>query len=71
MIAAVLDEGALEPGVAPQVLAPIELGANDVDNGDPADVVGDVRRHHTDPEQQSVGVDEPELFALRIFLPPS
>jgi hypothetical protein len=44
MVPAVFHEGAFEPGVTPQVTEPVELGAHDVDHGDPTDVVRYRRR---------------------------
>ena len=44
MMPAVLDEGAFEPGIAPKVTEPVDLVPDDVDDGDPTDVVRHRRR---------------------------
>ena len=62
VMAAVFDEAVFEPGVAPQVAEPVELGAHEVDDGDPADGVGG---QHAHLQQQPVGVHDPELSAFR------
>jgi len=63
VVTAMGDEGVLEPGVAPQVTEPGDLVADDVDDIDPAGVVGHRSGEHPDTDEQSVGVDQSERFA--------
>ena len=63
MMATVLDEGALESRVAPQLGEASGALAGTVRHGDSADVVRDARRHDDDRDQQPQRVDDPEGLA--------
>ena len=63
MVAAVLDEGALEPRVAPELREASGALSSTVGHGDPADVVRRARRHDDHGHEESEGVDDAEGFA--------
>src|ERR1019366_8639186 len=68
MVAAVLDEGALEAGVAPELGEASGAASGTVGDGDPTDVVRDARRHDDDGHEESERVDDPEGLAAVNFL---
>ena len=68
MVATVLDEGAFEAGVAPQLGEASGTASGTVGDGDPTDVVRDARRHDHDRDQESERVDDPEGLAAVNFL---
>src|ERR1019366_626730 len=69
MVAAVLDEGALEAGVAPELGEASGAVASTVGDGDPTDVVRRACRHDGHRDQESEGVDDPEGLAAIDLLP--
>src|ERR1039458_7911416 len=68
MVRAVLDEGALEAGVAPELGEARGAVAGTVGDGDPADIVRHACRHDGHRDQESEGVDDPEGLAAVNFL---
>src|ERR1019366_8212247 len=68
MVATVLDEGAFEAGVAPQLGEASGTASGTVGDGDPTDVVRDARRHDDDGHEESERVDDPEGLAAVNFL---
>jgi ABC-type branched-subunit amino acid transport system ATPase component len=63
MVSAVLDEGALEAGVAPEFGETNGAVARTIGRGDATDVVRDARRHDDHRHKESEGVDDPEGLA--------
>jgi hypothetical protein len=63
MIAAVLDEGALEPGVAPELGEARGAITGTVRHGDTTEVVRRARRHDDDGHEEPEGVDDAEGLA--------
>src|ERR1017187_10250507 len=69
MVAAVLDEGAREAGVAPELGEASEGFTSPVRYGDSADVVRDARRHDDHRHEEPQGVDDAEGLAAVDLLP--
>jgi hypothetical protein len=60
---AVLDEVALEPGVAPELREAPRALPGTVRNGDPADVVRDARGDDDHRDEEPEGIDDPKGLA--------
>src|SRR5215212_5777883 len=66
--AAVINEAALEPRVAPQLREPPRAGPGPIRDDDTAGVVRRAGRHHGDRHQQAQRVHDPERLAARDLL---